>query len=186
MGIQKGACLTLNGETMKQYLKAPIVLGVTVLLSACTMDKAGCDPRAMRDAGLLTKMNCDFSGSYDARAKDKESQLAAERQSNALLRQSLLDMEKKNTLVSADVAKRRADITNINRSVAAYLRQVLNSNPSNQALTNQVNFARERLDALQKTPITSGAANAQELSARIQAVEKEVAALSKLQSELLQ
>jgi hypothetical protein len=95
-------------------------------------------------------------------------------------------MEKKNTLVSADVAKRRADITNINRSVAAYLRQVLNSNPSNQALTDQVNRARERLDALQKTPITTGAANAQELSTRIQAVEKEVSSLRKLQAELLQ
>jgi len=49
-----------------------------------------------------------------------------------------------------------------------------------------VNRARERLDALQKTPITTGAANAQELSTRIQAVEKEVASLRKLQAELLQ
>lgn len=171
---------------MKQFLKVPLVMGLTALLAACTMDKAGCDPRAMRDAGLLTKMNCDFSGSYDARAKDKEAQLAAERQSNALLRQSMIDMEKRNTLASANVAKRRADITNINRSVAAYLRQVQNSNPSNQTLTDQVNRARERLDALQKTPITSGAANAQELSARIQAVEKEVASLRKLQADLLQ
>lgn len=148
------------------------------------MDKAGCDPRAMRDAGLLTKMNCDFSGSYEARAKDKESQLAAERQTNALLRQAMTDMEKKNTLVSADITKRRADITNINRSVAAYLRQVQNSNPSNQALTDQVNQARARLDALQKTPITTGSANAQELSAKIQAVENEVAKLRKIEADL--
>lgn len=148
------------------------------------MDKAGCDPRAMRDAGLLTKMNCDFSGSYEARAKDKESQLAAERQTNALLRQAMTDMEKKNTLVSADITKRRVDITNINRSVAAYLRQVQNSNPSNQALTDQVNQARARLDALQKTPITTGSANAQELSAKIQAVENEVAKLRKIEADL--
>jgi len=171
---------------MKKFMKVSTALGFVALLAGCTMDKAGCDPRAMRDAGLLTKMNCDFSGSYDARAKDKESQLAAERQTNALLRQAMTDMEKKNTLVSSDVAKRRADITNINRSVAAYLRQVQNSNPSNQSLTEQVNRARARLDELQKTPISSGTANAQELSARIQAVEKEVASLRKLQAELLQ
>lgn len=169
---------------MKQYLKLPLVIGFSGLLAACTMDKAGCDPRAMRDAGLLTKMNCDFSGSYEARAKDKESQLAAERQTNALLRQAMTDMEKKNTLVSADITKRRADITNINRSVAAYLRQVQNSNPSNQALTDQVNQARARLDALQKTPITTGSANAQELSAKIQAVENEVAKLRKIEADL--
>lgn len=171
---------------MKRYFKVSLIVSIAGLLAACTMDKAGCDPRVMRDAGLLTKMNCDFSGSYEARAKDKESQLAAERQTNALLRQAMIDMEKKNTLVSADITKRRADITNINRSVAAYLRQVQNSNPSNQVLTDQVNQARARLDTLQKTPITTGASNAQELSARIQAVETEVAKLRKLQAELLQ
>lgn len=149
------------------------------------MDKSGCDPKAMRDAGLLTKMNCDFSGSYDARAKDKESQLAAERQNNVLLRQAVADMEKKNTLVTADVAKRRADVTNITRSVGAYLRSVQSSNPSNQVLAAQVQAAKARLDALQNTPITSGPNNAQELRARIQAVEIEVEKLRK-QSAILE
>lgn len=171
---------------MKRMMKISMSFGFIGLLAGCAMDKAGCDPRAMRDAGLLTKMNCDFSGSYEARAKDKEAQLVAERQTNALLRQAMTDMEKRNTLASSDVAKRRADITNINRSVAAYLRQVQNSNPSNQSLAEQVNRARARLIELQNTPISSGAANAQELSARIQAVEKEVADLRKLEANLLQ
>jgi hypothetical protein len=170
---------------MKQVYKVFTVLGLTTLLAACTMDKAGCDPKAMRDAGLLTKMNCDFSGSYDARAQDKEAQLAAERQNNVLLRQAVADMEKKNSLVSADVAKRRADVTNITRSVGAYLRSVQASNPSNQALTEQIKVARARLDALQKTPVTSGTTNAQELQTRIQAVEVEVEKLRK-QSAILE
>ena len=164
---------------MKNLLKIGVLLGVTLLLSACAMDKAGCDPKAVRDAGLLTKMNCDFSGSYDARAKDKEAQLASERQTNALLRQAVADMEKKNTLASSDVAKRRADITNINRSVGAYLRQIQNSQPSNQALMAQLNQARVKLDELQKTPITAGSTNAEELRTRIQSVETEVDKLRK-------
>jgi hypothetical protein len=170
---------------MKKVSKVMTVLGLTTLLAACTMDKAGCDPKAMRDAGLLTKMNCDFSGSYDARAQDKEAQLAAERQNNVLLRQAVADMEKKNSLVAADVAKRRADVTNITRSVGAYLRSVQASNPSNQALAEQIKVARARLDALQKTPVTSGSANAQELQTRIQAVEVEVEKLRK-QSAILE
>ena len=170
---------------MKKLFKVISVLGLTTLLASCTMDKAGCDPKAMRDAGLLTKMNCDFSGSYDARAKDKEAQLAAERQNNVLLRQAVADMEKKNSLVAADVAKRRTDVTNITRSVGAYLRSVQSSNPSNQALTEQIRVARARLDALQKTPVTSGTANAQELQTRIQAVEVEVEKLRK-QSAILE
>lgn len=170
---------------MNQVFKATIVLGLTVLLTSCTMDKAGCDPKAMRDAGLLTKMNCDFSGSYDARSQDKEAQLAAERQNNVLLRQAVADMEKKNTLVTADVAKRRADVTNITRSVGAYLRSVQSSNPSNQALNEQIKVARARLDTLQKTPVTSGTTSAQELQTRIQAVEVEVEKLRK-QSAILE
>jgi hypothetical protein len=56
----------------------------------------------LRDAGLLTKMNCDFSGSYDARAKDKEAQLAEARKTNAALREALAALEKKNELSKAD------------------------------------------------------------------------------------
>jgi len=171
---------------MKRLLiKLVAVLGLSAGLTACTIDKAGCDPKAMRDAGLLTKMNCDFSGSYDARAQDKEAQLAAERQNNVLLRQAVADMEMKNTLVTSDVAKRRADVTNITRSVGAYLRSVQSSQPSNQALTTQISAARARLDALQKTPVTTGANNAQELRARIQAVEVEVEKLRQ-QSAILE
>ena len=170
---------------MKRLIKLVATLGLSVGLTACTIDKAGCDPKAMRDAGLLTKMNCDFSGSYDARAQDKEAQLAAERQNNVLLRQAVADMEKKNTLVTSDVAKRRADVTNITRSVGAYLRSVQSSQPSNQALTAQISAARARLDALQKTPVTTGANNAQELRARIQAVEVEVEKLRQ-QSAILE
>ena len=164
---------------MKKILKLSTLLGAVALLSACTMDKAGCDPKAVRDAGLLTKMNCDFSGSYDARAQDKEAQLATERQTNVLLRQAVTDMEKKNTLVSADVAKRRSDITNINRSVAAYLRQVQKANPNNQALHAQITQARAKLEELERTPVTSGSSNAQELRTRIQSVETEVDKLRK-------
>lgn len=170
---------------MNKSMKVFILLGLATVIAGCTMDKSGCDPKAMRDAGLLTKMNCDFSGSYDARAKDKEAQLAAERQNNVLLRQAVADMEKKNTLVTADVAKRRADVTNITRSVGAYLRSVQSSNPSNQVLAAQVQAAKARLDALQNTPITSGPNNAQELRARIQAVEIEVEKLRK-QSAILE
>ena len=51
---------------MKQTMRLTLVAAATLVLSGCAVDKAGCDPRALRDAGLLTKMNCDFSGSYDA------------------------------------------------------------------------------------------------------------------------
>ncbi|MFM7009208.1 MAG: hypothetical protein ACKO0Z_07760, partial [Betaproteobacteria bacterium] len=74
---------------MNQALKLSLGFVTTVLVAGCAVDKAGCDPRALRDAGLLTKMNCDFSGSYDARAKDKEAQLAEAQKTNEALREAL-------------------------------------------------------------------------------------------------
>jgi len=138
-------------NNMNRILKLSMLLSAVSLLAACTMDKAGCDPRAMRDAGLLTKMNCDFSGSYDARAKDLDTKLAEERQTNALLRSALANMEKKNNLLKASVAQRQADVTDISRSTGAYLRQLQKTNAGNQALTDKIKRAMAQLTALENT-----------------------------------
>ena len=156
----------------------PILLASFALLGGCAVDKAGCDPKAMRDAGLLTKMNCDFSGSYDARATDKNAQLQAEQKNNELLKQALADLSKKSDLVSADVTARRSQVAGMNRSVSAYLAQIKNSNPNNVALQAQVAKATAQLNALNNTPISSSPASAQALQAQIDKVQKEIQTLS--------
>ena len=160
---------------MKQLLKRTVLLSVLGLLTACTMDKAGCDPRAMRDAGLLTKMNCDFSGSYDARAKDQETKLANEKQTNALLRSALASMENKNNLLKASVEQRRAEVTSISRSTGAYLRQLEKSSAGNKAVTDKINAAKAKLAALEKTPPTDPKA----LESQISQLRNEVEELQK-------
>jgi len=156
----------------------PIVLCSAMLVAGCAVDKAGCDPRAMRDAGLFTKMNCDFSGSYDARAADKNAQLQAEQKNNELLKQALADLSKKNELASADVTARRSQIAGMNRSVSAYLNQLKNSNPNNVALQAQIAKASAQLNALNSTPISSSPASTQALQAQIDKVQKEIQTLS--------
>ncbi len=167
-------CLSMV-NVMKIFLKLTIFLSVVGLLAACTMDKAGCDPRAMRDAGLLTKMNCDFSGSYDARAKDQETKLAEERQTNALLRSALTSMEKQNNMMKASVAQRRADVTAISRSTGAYLRQLQKTNAGNKVLNDKIQVAMAQLVSLENTSPTDPKA----LEAKINVLKAEIEEMQK-------
>ena len=171
---------------MKRAFRTAVVLSAAVLLTGCAVDKAGCDPRALRDAGLLTKMNCDFSGSYDARAKDKDAQLAEAQKTNAALREALAALEKKNELSKADVAARRNQLSAINRSVNNYLQQVRATNPGNEALSEQIRQATAKLNQLNATPVNSSAANAQELQNRVTAVQQEIDKLQRQSSILTQ
>lgn len=171
---------------MKHTLRIVAVVSATMLVTGCAVDKAGCDPRALRDAGLLTKMNCDFSGSYDARAKDKEAQLAEAQKTNAALREALAALEKKNELSKADVTARRNQLSAINRSVNNYLQQVRATNPGNEALSEQIRQATAKLNQLNATPVNSSAANAQELQNRVTAVQQEIDKLQRQSSILTQ
>ena len=165
---------------MKTFtLIKPLVLSACVVLSGCAVDKAGCDPKAMRDAGLFTKMNCDFSGSYDARAADKNAQLQAEQKNNELLKQALADLSKKSDLVSADLAARRSQVASINRSVSAYIAQIKNANPNNAALQAQVARASAQLNALNSTPVNATPASAQALQAQVDKVQQEIQKLKR-------
>lgn len=160
-----------------RLIMTPILLCSMTFLAGCAVDKAGCDPKAMRDAGLFTKMNCDFSGSYDARAADKNVQLQVEQKNNEMLKQALADLSKKNDLASADVTARRSQVAGMNRSVSAYLAQIKNSNPNNVALQAQIAKATAQLNALNSTPISSSPASAQALQIQIDKVQKEIQTL---------
>ena len=161
---------------MNRILKMAVLLSSVGFLGACTMDKAGCDPRAMRDAGLLTKMNCDFSGSYDARAKDQQTKLAEERQTNALLRAALANMEKKNNLLKASVEQRRADVTDISRSTGAYLRQLQKANAGNKAVSEKIQDAMGKLAVVEST----STADPKALTREISSLQKEVEELERI------
>jgi chromosome segregation ATPase len=171
---------------MKRMMRLIPVAAAVLVLSGCAVDKAGCDPRALRDAGLLTKMNCDFSGSYDARAKDKEAQLAEAQKTNAALREALVALEKKSELSKADATARRNQISAINRSVNNYLQQVRATNPGNEAVSEQIRQATARLNQLNATPVNASAANAQELQNRVTAVQQEIEKLQRQSSILTQ
>ncbi len=129
-----------------------MIVSSLVLLSGCAVDKAGCDPSAVRDSGLLTKMNCQFSGSYDARAKDLDSDLNAKKELNASLKQALATLENSSALVSQDLVARQNQLAAVNRSVSALLAQVNAGKAQSAAVKQQAEVVRARLAQLQRTP----------------------------------
>lgn len=45
--------------------------GITLLLSGCVTNPADCDPTA-GDVSIITKFNCNYSGTYDNRIEQKK------------------------------------------------------------------------------------------------------------------
>lgn len=163
---------------MHNILRASVILSLSVLLAGCAVDKAGCDPKAVRDSGLMTKMNCQFSGSYDARAADQDEVLRQKREANASLRQALRDLDSANDLVKLDISARKATLDNITKSVDSYLQQVKTSTVTNASLQARVAKAQAMADSIKSTPPSDVAAvmnKIKEMETQITALEKEKA-----------
>jgi hypothetical protein len=165
---------------MHNLLKASVVLSLSVVLAGCVVDKAGCDPKAVRDSGLMTKMNCQFSGSYDARAVDQEEVLRQKREANASLRQALRDLDGANDLAKLDISARKAKLDSVTKSVDSYLQQVKTSTGANAAMQARVAKAQAMADSIKNNPPSEVAAVQKKLEAvqaEITAIEKEKALL---------
>ncbi len=163
---------------MHNILRASVILSLSVLFAGCAVDKAGCDPKAVRDSGLMTKMNCQFSGSYDARAADQDEVLRQKREANASLRQALRDLDSANDLVKLDISARKATLDNITKSVDSYLQQVKTSTVTNASLQARVAKAQAMADSIKSTPPSDVAAvmnKIKEMETQITALEKEKA-----------
>ncbi|XTD82066.1 hypothetical protein AB8849_00595 [Proteus vulgaris] len=55
--------------------------GITLLLSGCVTNPADCDPTA-GDVSIITKFNCNYSGTYDNRIEQKKAILGNEQALN--------------------------------------------------------------------------------------------------------
>jgi chromosome segregation ATPase len=160
---------------MHTIFRATVVLSLTVILGGCAVDKAGCDPKAVRDSGLMTKMNCQFSGSYDARAADQDEVLRQKREENANLRQAFRELDSANDLVKLDISARKAKLDSITKSVDSYLQQIKTSSVTNASLQARVAKAQAMTDSIKSNPPSDVAA----VKKQLDAVQAEITAIQK-------
>lgn len=145
-------------------------------LGGCAIDKAGCDPAAVKSASIFTKASCDFSGSYQARANDKQAELNQVTQQRDLLQESVMQLDNENRRLSEGIVLKRAERDRLTRSLNSTLGAIAQENVTNKALMSQIDKAKAEVERLNKLPDN---ANPVVLQKQIKAVQAEIANLNK-------
>jgi len=157
----------------------PLKLAVLALgllgLGGCAVDKAGCDPSAVKTAGIFTKVSCDFSGSYQARADDKQAELDQLTLQRELLQDSVTQLDNENRRLEEGIVLKRAERDRLTRSLNATLDAISNENAENQAIMSRIDKAKAELERLNNLPDN---ANPAVLQSQIKSVQAEIANLS--------
>jgi len=104
-----------------RQIKLAVVTLALFGLGGCAIDKAGCDPAAVKNAGIFTKAACDFSGSYQARADDKQAELDQATQQRDLLQESVKQLNDENRRLNEGIVLKRAERDRLTRSLNSTL-----------------------------------------------------------------
>lgn len=133
---------------MKKLIYIACSLSMVALLDGCAVNKADCDPQAIRNAGMGTKWSCGLSNSYEERQQDKQAELSYEQQKNVAYKQVLQDLEATNVSLSSDIQARRTQLNSLTKSLNNYLAQVQKTNGGNREVQARVTQAQTRLNEL--------------------------------------
>lgn len=149
-------------HTVKKRGLFVLSLASLAVLAGCATAPGSCDPRD-RDAGFLTKINCDASGGYRQTIDQREQNIAKSLEENAQFQAVLEAIEQQRMSLQRDLAQRQRTQSEVVASTQNLLNQLKAKNSSNAAIQNQVRAAQRDLDALKATP-PAPAANAQEIA----------------------
>ena len=154
-----------------RILRAVPVLTL-VVLAGCATTAADCDP-SNRNAGFLTKMNCDAGGGYGHVAQ-REDEVRAAQVENAQARQVLADLEAQREAIGKSVAEKTKARDALSASVKKLLDQARAKSQHSAELKRQLAQSEKAL----KTPVNVNASDAA-LEAQIKAKQAEVYKLQK-------
>lgn len=157
-------------------VKLAVITLALLGLGGCAVDKAGCDPAAVKNAGIFTKVSCDFSGSYQARANDKQAELDQVTQQRNLLQESVKQLDNENRRLNEGIVLKRAERDRLTRSLNSTLGAIAQENATNKAMMSQIDKAKAEVERLNKLPDN---ANPVVLQKQIKAVQAEIANLTK-------
>lgn len=143
------------------------------VLSGCATTAADCDP-ANKDAGFITKLNCDVGGGFGQRIAQGENDVRAAQAENAQARQVLADLEAQRAAIGKSVAEKAKARDALSASVKKLLDQAKAKSQQSAELKRQLAQSEKAL----KTPINVNASDAA-LEAQIKAKQEEVYKLQK-------
>jgi chromosome segregation ATPase len=121
-------------------------------LSGCATAPGQCDPRD-RDASMLTKMNCDYTGGYDAEVKQKEKGLTDARDENALFHKVYDDIQAQQTAVHQDLATQQRQQAALNASMGQLLGQLKARHADQGQVQKKIAALEQQLKTSQAKPV---------------------------------
>ncbi|WP_233234748.1 hypothetical protein [Bordetella sp. LUAb4] len=154
-------------------MRLPAAALLLAVLTGCATTAADCDP-ANKDAGFITKMNCDVGGGYGQHVAQREDDVRAAQAENAQARQVLADLEAQRAAIGKTLAEKTKARDALSASVKKLLAQAKAKSQNNAELKRQLAQSQKTLS----TPINVNASDAA-LEAQIKARQAEVYKLQK-------
>lgn len=144
-----------------------------VALAGCASNPADCDATD-RDASMLRKMNCDYSGGYSAQVKQKEQALNQARQENAMFKQVYDNIAAQQASTRKDLASQQQQQAQLNTSLGQLLGQLKAKHADKGTVQQQVAGLEKQLAAAKAVPASTNPAQLAAKQQELQALQKKV------------
>ncbi|MGY2289874.1 hypothetical protein ACW9H6_08900 [Pseudomonas sp. SDO528_S397] len=145
------------------FVKHGLALAAILALAGCATAPGECDA-TNRDASMLTKMNCDYSGGYSDQVKQKEAALTASREENAMFRQVYDNITAQQAATRADLVGQQQAQAQLNQSLGQLLSTLKKRRANRSDVQQQIAGLEQQLKANQAQAATQNATPAQLLA----------------------
>ncbi|WP_337236323.1 hypothetical protein [Proteus faecis] len=130
------------------------LVGISLLLSGCVTNPADCDPTT-GDVSIITKFNCNYSGTYDNRIEQKQAILANEKALNTEFKAVFAAIEKEKQQTNASLKSKQASQQALNQSMNNLLNQIRQKTKGQIDIQKQINEIDKQMKAAQNNPSKS-------------------------------
>ena len=131
----------------------PLVIGV-LLLSGCATDVKQCDPTT-GDVNIITKFNCNYSGTWDKRVEQKQKTLQHEQALNKEFNEVYAAIAQEQAQSDASVASKRQTQQALDRSLNNLVAKLKTKTAGKAAAQKQLAELEQSMKASQNQPSQS-------------------------------
>jgi chromosome segregation ATPase len=130
---------------MQQHTMFCLLTAMLMILDGCAVNPADCDP-TNRDASIVAKARCNYSGAYDERVQSKQKILLDEQETNRLFRDVYAAVEKEKREVSSELKNNRTEYTALTNSLNALLNELQQKDQGNSQVQAEVAALKQELE----------------------------------------
>lgn len=125
-----------------------------LLLVGCATNARDCDPTA-GDVSIITKFNCNYSGTWDKRVEQKQQTLQHEQQLNKEFNAVYAAIEQEKQQSNASVASKRKSQQALQRSMNNLIAQLKQKNAGRADVQKQIAALEKKMKEAQNRPSAS-------------------------------